>query len=577
MTNDHKLSFTFVLHTHLPYVLYHGTWPHGTDWIYQASAECYIPLLNAFNRLLEEGIAPKVTIGISPVLSEQLSHPAFVEGLIAYLAERIQAAELDIKEFTDTGRPEMLKLAHYWLEHYRKLLRDFSEKYSKNIPGAFRELEEAGALEIITCAATHGYFPLLGLDRSIKAQIRQAVATHKKHYGKAPRGIWLPECAYRPQYEWKTPVASEISPAMRQGAETLLAGENIRYFFVDTALLKGGEGVDIYLERFPALKALWERMESARAKLPEVERPRTHHRPYWVGGDYKDELPTAVFIRDPDTALVVWSGEHGYPGDGSYMEFHKKRFPNGHRYWRVTSPKADLADKKLYDPEVVKGRIEENAQHFAELVESKLAETAENINFPPILVAPFDTELFGHWWFEGPLWIESVLRKLHRRGKVALMSAGEYLEKYPPDDAIAMPEGSWGQGGFHWIWLNDDTKWTWSHLYQDEMTMIKLLKSYEKHKDHNTERIMKQLGRELLLEQASDWQFLISTWAARDYAEARFIEHHARFLRIAEMAEKALKGEAISPEEWNYLIAVEKSDPVFPEISPAIWGLTQKG
>lgn len=566
-----KPAFACVLHTHLPYVLYHGTWPHGTDWLYEASAECYIPLLNAFYRLHREGIPPKVTIGLSPVLTEQLASPIFVAGLISYLNERLEAADKDIIEFTNTGKYELLNLAVMWRGHYREIIESFEEDYHKNIPAAFRKLEDEGALEIITCAATHGYLPLLGLDRSINAQLRQAVAAHKTHYGKPPRGIWLPECAYRPGYDWKTPVESSIPSGFRSGLETLLSAENLRYFFVDTDLLKGGEGVDVYLERFPGLKALWERMEAARAKLPKDDRQRTHHRPYWVANDYGDSLPTAVFVRDPDTALVVWSGEHGYPGDGNYLEFHKKRFPNGHRYWKVTSSKADLADKMLYHTDDVASRIDENADHFVSLVENSLAASAEKLKVPPILIAPFDTELFGHWWFEGPRWIESVIRKMHHRGKVQPTTTGEYLENYPPDEAITMPEGSWGQGGFHWIWLNDETHWTWNHLYQDETIMTELVDKAQHNSNPDVKRILQQLGRELLLEQASDWQFLISTWSARDYAEARFAEHHQRFIQIAETARKALKGEEISSEDWNYLKAVEESDPIFPDINPGIW------
>ena len=569
--NKEKPAFTFFLHTHLPYVLYHGTWPHGTDWLYEAAAECYLPLLNAFNRLSRDGILPKVTLGLTPVLTEQLANPKFKEGMKEYLAAHIVSAEADIREFQKTGDKEMHKLAVMWRDHYRELVDDFDGRYNRDIPGAFRKLEESGALEIITCAATHGYLPLLGTDGSIRAQLRQGVATHKSHFGRAPRGIWLPECAYRPGYHWKTPVEAGIPPSDRAGLEKLLAAEKIRYFIVDTDLLKGGEGVDVYLDRFPGLKALWERMESARSKLPEKAHPRSHHRPYWVGGEYGDRIPTAVFIRDPDTALVVWSGEHGYPGDGSYMDFHKKRFPGGHRYWRVTSAKSDLADKQIYNPEAVEGRIEENAEHFARLVEDKLVESAQILDYPPILAAPFDTELFGHWWFEGPRWIESVLRKLSARGKVELCTASEYLERHPPDEAISMPEGSWGQGGFHWIWLNENTTWTWNHLYRDEIRMLKLVEELQGHDIPDLVRILKQLGRELLLAQSSDWQFLISTWSARDYAEARFAEHQARFDRIAAMAEKVLAGKSPPPEDWRYLKAVEESDSLFPDLDPEIW------
>ncbi|MBC8279007.1 MAG: DUF1957 domain-containing protein [FCB group bacterium] len=567
-----KPAFSFILHTHLPYVISHGTWPHGTDWLYEAAAECYIPLLNAFYKLHSEGISPKVTIDLSPVLTEQLADDAFVTGLHTYLEERIEAGKLDLKEFTDTGQPDMLKIAGMWTEYYTGIKKAFIEKYNENIPGAFRKLEEAGALEIITCGATHGYLPLLGTDQAVNAQLRQAKQTHKTHFGRDPQGIWLPECAYRPGYNWKTPVESTIEARDRVGIETFLSKEKIRYFIVDIDLLKGGEGVDVYLDRFPGLKALYERMEAARVKLPESDKPKTHFRPYWVGGEYgDDDLPVAVFVRDPDTALVVWSGAHGYPGDGNYLEFHKKRFPNGHRYWKVTSSKADLADKDLYDPEIVKARLTDNSDHFVSLVEDQLTEAAQNMDVPPFLISPYDTELFGHWWFEGPLWIEQVLRKLHNNDKVQLVTAGEYLENYPPDEAVSLPEGSWGQGGFHWIWLNDDTKWTWIHLYKDEQKMIELVKTSAGLASADFDRVLKQLGRELLLEQASDWQFLISTFSAKDYAETRFAEHHDRFVKIAALADKIVEGDSITTEEWNYLTRVEKSDSIFPEIDPSIW------
>ena len=566
-----KPVFTFVLHTHLPYVLDHGTWPHGTDWLYQAAAECYLPLLEVFDKLGEDGIKPGVTIGLTPVLSEQLANPRFKEGLEEYLRERIKAALYDIEDFTTTGQLEMLKLAQMWHKHYIHLEDLFTEHYFRDIPGAFKRLQEAGALEIIACAATHGYLPLLGLEESVTAQLRLGRTTHYKHYGRQPKGIWLPECAYRPGYKWSPPVECEIQAYERPGLEIALSKEDIKYFFVDTDLLKGGEGVGVYLDRFPALKALWERMEEARKKLPEKEHPRNHHRPYWVGADYGSGQPVAVFVRDPETALLVWSGEHGYPGDGDYLEFHKKRFPNGHQYWRVTSAKADLADKQTYRPDIVESRLEENASHFVEVVTNALKKSAESLSIPPILVAPFDTELFGHWWFEGPPWIEKVLRKIAEQGEVRLSTAGEYLEEYPPDEAIAMPEGSWGQGGFHWIWLNEWTRWTWKHLYAEELRMVELVRETEGRSDEELERLLKQLGRELLLAQSSDWQFLISTWSARDYAENRFAEHQNRFERIAQMVENKLKGQEIIPNDWSYLEAVEKSDPVFPDIDYRMW------
>ena len=211
-------SFTFVLHSHLPYVLSHGRWPHGADWLNEAAAETYMPLLNVFNRLVNEGISP--TIGLTPILTEMLAHDSFKTEFKSYLGQKLEAAGNDIAEFERLGQPHHAMLARMWKDFYRNICKDFLEKYNQNIVAQFAELQKNGHIEIITCGATHGYFPLLSQDISIQAQVKQAVSSYIRHYGKQPRGIWLPECAYRPSYEWVPPVQhteKNPKPYLRKG------------------------------------------------------------------------------------------------------------------------------------------------------------------------------------------------------------------------------------------------------------------------------------------------------------------------------------------------------------------------
>ncbi len=563
-------GFTFVLHGHLPYVLSHGVWPHGMDWIFEAASECYLPLLDAFTTLVEEGISPRVTLGLTPVLTEQLADPSFVAGFDDYLVHRIAAAEENAREFRQQKEPLLERLAYRWRDEFTGVRARFHDSYGKDIPGAFRKLQDAGHLEIITCAATHGYLPLLGDDTCVRAQVRQGVETYKRHYGRAPRGIWLPECAYRPSYKWKSPIegAGPQQPVLRAGVEEVLSEAGIQYFFVDTHLLMGGTTQGVYTERFGALKALWEQAHATPSGEPE-HFDHSPYRPYYASGSYEGPA-VSFFTREERTGLQVWSGEHGYPGDGNYLDFHKKHYPGGHRYWKVTSAKADLAEKMIYYPEDVEKQLELNAEHFAGLVERMLTENPQQ-DAPAFLTAPYDTELFGHWWYEGPRWMYKTLKRLHAAGRVTLQTAGSYLEQHPPTVGVALPEGSWGQGGFHWIWMNEWTAWTWKEVYKAEEMMRALAGEFAHREDATLQRLLKQTARELLLLESSDWQFLISTWSARDYAEMRLQEHRDVFTRLAALVRQYAATGVLEDADEEFLATEERRDNLFQDIDPAWW------
>ena len=556
MTRAGNGSFTFVLHSHLPWVLHHGRWPHGVDWLNEAVAETYLPLWRAFHERAAHKRPLGVTLGLSPVLCEQLAHPDFHSEFTAYLDQKIGAAVDDRAYFARTGESTLAALAERWERFYRASLEDFMGPRGPNLVERFRRLEEHGAIEIITCGATHGYFPLLGTDAAIEGQVRTARTAHRRHFGRDPRGIWLPECGYRPAGPWVSPLDPQAPATKRRGVEEIVARHGIRYFFVDTHLLSGGKPLGVYADRFEALRHLIHEDGAGTASSE-----RLPYRPYRVGR----AAEVACYGRDSVTAVQVWSGEHGYPGDPAYLDFHKKRFPGGHRYWAVTHPRADLAHKQVYDAGAAERQAPAHAAHFVGLLQRVLGEAAVRQSAPPIVCAMFDTELFGHWWFEGPRFVAAVLDRLAEAG-IEPCSAGEHLEHDAPSEAVELPEGSWGDGGRHQVWLNDDTRWTWGPIHAAESRFERLAgEAAGVPAEPLLERLMAQTGRELLLLEASDWQFLITTFAARDYAELRLAEHSESFERLAALAARRLAGGSLAEADEAFVRECERRDPLFPD------------
>ncbi len=549
-----KKAFGLVLHSHLPWVLSHGVWPHGAEWLFEAASETYIPLIRVFKRLMSEGIKPNVTVGLTPVLVEQLSDDEFKAEFPNYLVSKAESARADLLEFEKAGLNNRAKVARMWIEFYEGAMAYFDE-INRDIVSEFKQLQDEGAIEIITSAATHGYLPLLGLDEAVRAQVEVGVRNYIRVFGKKPIGIWPPELAYRPAYRWKAPVG-DYPEIDRRGVEEFYHDSGIRYFIVDKHLLMGGEVIGTYLSLFEGLKALWERSREA---AQFRSRKLSPHKPYYAASGNSSK-PVAFFTRDPETASRVWSRDLGYPGDPAYLEFHKRHFPGGHKYWRVTDSKLDLADKGEYIPEMVEAPLEAQSSHFVQLV-NEIAVREDGI-----VVAPFDTELFGHWWFEGPEWLYRVIKKLYSdKSDVRPVKLGEYLDAFPPDEVVNLPEGSWGEGGFHWVWLNDWTRWTWEKIYEMEHRVVALLKSDRQ----INPLLMQQILKQLLLLESSDWQFLITTWSARDYAENRFSEHYEVLKKLLDMAETGL-----TEEDMAFVKTVASKDRLFNSIvSPEFWKL----
>lgn len=567
--NKNPLGYvTFALHSHLHYVVNHGTWPHGMEWLHEAAAETYLPLLRVCAELEEQGLALKANVNLSPILLEQLAHPVFKDEFPKYLVRKIQAAHKDAEDFGALGQHHMVDVSRFWLHFYEQSLRQFDDLGSNIIRG-FQRFYDSGSIEIITCGATHGYFPLLGTDASIRAQVRTGVETHERYFGRKPRGIWLPECGYRPAGEWEFPVTpagaspSSRHPFYRDGVEQFLSEYGLRFFYVDTHLVDSSS-------RFTPYEMLAGGVPVAMEEASEHPK-KNFYRPYYAESP-DPAAHVSFFTRDPRTSVQVWSGDHGYPGDASYLEFHKKRWPGGNRYWRITGPKTDLGLKEQYDPRIALERTRDHAKHFAHITAETLRTHGNNGAGVPVLTAPFDTELFGHWWFEGPEWLKNVVIELARpESQVKLISCPEYLAQYPPKAYVALPEGSWGADSNNSVWLNEDNAWTWTHIYPAELAVQQIANAGLWHGNEVATRLVKQLCRELLLLESSDWQFLITTKAARDYSEKRFNTHLEQFRALLDTWRRFEATHKISGEKLLELEAIELRDFVFPDINPDLW------
>ncbi len=574
-------KFTFVLHTHLPYVLHHGKWPFGSDWLSEAVAECYLPLLGVLDRLSERNIRTRISMAFSPVLLEQLADEDFPEVFTNYCTERIDLAEKDILLFSKNKERQYIPLARYWKEFYESSLRAFTNWYSGDLIGAFRRHSNNGSLDIMTCAATHGYLPLLLDDRNVRAQLRVAIDTHQKYFGKAPRGIWLPECAYRPRYFWNPPAGgNEIVAYAREraGIEELLAEVGLEYFVVEGSLTKGGIAMNSYNELLRSHHdefendSDWTRYathyaEHEERSLSELYKVRSTHRPI------KGQLPV-VFSRDRRTSEQVWSGDIGYPGDPNYLEFHKKHHNSGLRYWKVSGSQVDLANKDIYDPKAVEERLQSHAEHFLSLVADTLTNHTVKTGQEGIVCSPFDTELFGHWWFEGPRFIEKVIETIGSRIDITLTHCAEALdERSRPYQTIALPEGSWGEGGGHYVWLNHTVVGLWDKIYELEDRFLQNISRYRLQKKPKKilTNYLKQAARELLLLEASDWQFLITTQSAEEYSNTRFEKHCKRLSKLLKIVDGLFDREETSKKEKEYLKKVSHDDHPFSEIRLEHW------
>ncbi|MEJ2148483.1 MAG: DUF1957 domain-containing protein [Chloroflexota bacterium] len=549
-------AFTFVLHSHLPYARLAGRWPHGEEWIHEATSETYIPLLDALYDLHEAGTEIHLTIGLTPILVEQLADADVLDHLDSYLDEKIEAAKADVTRFEKEEHEGLTFLANFYVDWFEHTKQSFDDRFKRNIIGAFKTLQDEGVIEIITSAATHGYLPLLGRDSSIYGQIKSGVEAYKRHFGRAPRAIWLPECAYRPAY-------ITDDGQKRPGIEQFLQELGIGLFFSETHTIEGGQPVGVAagdaIGPYGEIKRRY--VIPIRQAIPE--RAASTLQPYYVsdtaaGPGAEQHSGVAVIGRDNRTGMQVWSADWGYPGDYDYREFHKKDTVSGLQYWRVSGARTGLGQKELYNPDWAAYKVGEHARHFAWLVADRLQQHHDQTGQYGLIASNYDTELFGHWWFEGIEWIKQVLQGLAENPAVELTSASDFIERHPPSQVLHIPESSWGMGGTHWTWDNHDTHWMWGPIHSAEGRMEALVAQYPD-PDADTEDVLNMAARELLLLQSSDWPFLVTTGQAREYAIRRFTRHVERFEALASSLEVGAPDKQMADELFEV-------DKVFPNI-----------
>jgi 1,4-alpha-glucan branching enzyme len=546
------MDFVLGLHSHLPYVLNHGRWPHGSDWITEAAVDTYLPLIEALYALADDEIDAPVTLGITPILANQLASPVFEAELRQFFRQRLEACDEAVAEMRNTHDEHLIPVARYWKERLTSLL-ELYDSLGGDVIGAFRGLEEDGRVELITSAATHGFLPLLARDESIRFQIAVGQAEHQRLFGSKAAGLWMPECAYRPAGAWQ-PLPSAPAYSHRSGLEAFLIESGVRFVFIDAHLAGAGLALGVYGE----LPTSPHEMVQQAQRLRASQAARSPYRPYWIGPHGRRLAPRAL-IRDPRSSMQVWSRHGGYPGDGAYLEFHKIRYPGGLKLWRVTADNAGLGDKLPYEPERASAQVLRHARHFARLL-GRVGDTIQRQG-AELIVAPFDTELFGHWWFEGVDFIEALYRQIDIQGGVRPLTASSHLDNARADVALNLSAGSWGKDGDWSMWLNPETAWTWELLWPLEEEFWQLapvaIDQPEKH------AVLAQAARELLLAQSSDWQFIITTGEAADYAEAR-IKLHISDCATLMHGLRAGGGEL---ENANRLAAeLETRDSIFPDI-----------
>ena len=527
-----KGYLSLVLHAHLPFVR-HPEYPYSFEekWYFEALTETYLPLLRTFERLNAEQIDYRITISISPSLAAMWQDEYLREKYRGYLERLLDLADKEISR--TAGDAEFSPLARHCRQRFHDAYQQYFNHLQGDLVSAFRHLADTGKVELITCGATHGYLPLLNTQpEAVYAQLYTAVEQHTRLFGKPPQGIWLPECAYE------------------YGIDSVLRELGIHYFFVDS------HGI-LYAKPRPAF------------------------------GTYSPLITpagVAAFGRDEESSKQVWSKTEGYPGDFQYRDFYRDigfdlpldyigpyihpdgiRLHTGFKYHRITGT---TDHKEPYKPHIAQEKVAQHAGNFMFNREKQIEYLANEMGRPPIIVAPYDAELFGHWWYEGPAWLEDFFRKVHHdQDTFVPITPSEYLALGLPLQEAEPTSSSWGSEGYHDVWLNKENDRLYRHLHMAAERMTKATVDFPVATGLQKE-VLNQMGRELFLAQASDWPFIISTGTMVRYARERIEDHIVRFNRLHEQ----LYQETIDVE---WLEKLKAKDNLFPELDYHIFAPQQ--
>jgi 1,4-alpha-glucan branching enzyme len=519
-----KGYLALVLHAHLPYVHH----PESEDyieerWLFEAMTETYLPLLEVFEGLVRDGVNFRVTMSLTPTLLTMLDSALLQQRYIAYLDNLIVLAGKEVER--TRGNEELAPLAAMYKDKFTMFKQRFIENYERSLINGFRKMQDTGCVEFITCAVTHAFLPYVKTEQSLRAQIDNAVKIHTSYMGRRPNGIWLPECGYK------------------EGLDRILKDYRIRFFFTETHGL-------LHADPKPADGVY------APVYTPEG---------------------VAAFARDMESSKQVWSSLDGYPGDYDYREYYRDigyeldyeyikphlhrsgiRLNTGIKYYRITGGNEH---KDIYKPQWARNKAANHAGNFMFNREKQIEHLADRMDRKPIVTASYDSELFGHWWYEGPMWIDYLCRKIHYDQDVmAMVTPTEYLQEYPDLEQCCLSMSSWGRGGYGEVWLGEANGWVYRHLHRMEERMIALADRFASGASELEQRALNQAARELLLAQSSDWAFIIDNRTMVDYAVKRTKQHVARFSRLYD----ALMSARDIDQRW--LEDIEGRDAICPEI-----------
>lgn len=521
---------SIVLHAHLPYIR-HPEYESflEEDWLFEAITDTYVPFLRMLARLEAAGIKRCLTLSVSPTLMTMLRDPFLQQRYLTHLDKLRFLAEQEIQR--TKGDETFAPLVRLYQQRLEDVVQVFDKEYNRDLVSAFAHFYDVDVLELITCAGTHGFLPLLKTEISaVRAQLMVAAKTFKSMIGASPKGIWLPEFGYYP------------------GLEALVEEAGFGYFFVDS------HGI-----------------------LNATPKPY-----YGLSAPLVCPNGVAVFGRDPESSRQVWSRDEGYPGDVNYRDFYRDigfdldfdyirpfildgqtRIQTGFKYYRITGKDVQKAP---YDPTRAQETVRGHAKDFIRRSQRAIQAHGGRKNPAPLTVSPYDAELFGHWWFEGPEWLEAVISAMAAQADVvALTTPSAYLEQHRQLQSASPSASSWGDGGYNAFWLNPGNDWVYPYLHDAARRMSALAKQHTEAKPGSLKyRALQQAARSLLLAQSSDWAFIMKTGTSQEYAYNRTRDHLARFNYL----EHAVHSGSIDERR---LQALEVMDQLFPDIPPQIF------
>lgn len=518
------------LHAHLPFVRHpeHEQFLEE-EWFFEAITETYLPLLSIFEGLDKDKVPFRVTMTLSPTLVAMLNDDLLKERYLAHLTRLLDLADLEVTRTKDSRKFHDLANMYRWrLESSHQL---FTKTYDGDLIKAFISFYEKGNLEIITTAATHGYLPLIAPnEEAVRAQIAIACQDFERVFGRRPAGIWLPECGYQP------------------GFENVLQKEGLNFFFTD-----------------------------AHGVLHATPRPR-----YGVFAPLETVCGVSAFGRDLASSKQVWSSRSGYPGDPAYRDFYRDIGfdldmdyigpyvqPTGHRkmtgfkYYRITSGGDGGDNKEAYSYHDALAKAEEHAADFVKKRIETIDALTPLMDRPPVIVSPYDAELFGHWWFEGPEFLNFLFRKIAAEDLLEAITPSEYLKRHPVNQVAIIAQSSWGEGGHNDVWLDETNDWIYRRLHKAADRMVKMA-TCRRGANGVVKRALNQAARELLLAQSSDWAFIMKTGTMAPYAIKRTKESLANFTQLYDQIENGNIDEAA-------LLALEEKNCLFPDIDFTVY------